>query len=171
MKKSLLAVVVASLALSADAQVRSAVDHTPISCVRAGELPLLQVRATGKGELRGFFRRVNSSDWCSVIGLNDGALSRVVLPKFENGDEIEYFFVLTEGIRVIGRSPRIYRVGVANSCETAFARHVLPLSMNCGPNEQVVPSSHSAGYMIGDQQIDEEPPPISPEGPNSGNGQ
>ncbi|HYC87587.1 MAG TPA: hypothetical protein VEO54_00120 [Thermoanaerobaculia bacterium] len=152
-------------ALAAVAEVRNGINHTPLTCVRAGELPLLQVDAVGKGELRGYFRRINTTDWCSVEGMNDGPLSRVVLPKFENGDEIEYFFVLIDGVRVVARSPRIYRVRVANECETAFARHIIRMTMNCGEDAQAVPSSLGAGYMVGDNIVQGRPPVVSPDRP------
>src|SRR5215212_2747105 len=146
----------AALALAAipdGAEVKNGINHTPVSCVRAGELPLLQVDATGKGELRGYFRRINTTDWCSVEGTNDGPLSHVVLPKFENGDEVEYFFVLIDGSRVVARSPRIYRVRVNNECETAYARHLIRLTMNCGEDAQAIPSALSAGYLLGDEIV------------------
>ena len=153
------------LALTATAEVKTGLNHSPVTCVRAGELPLLQVHAIGEGELRGYFRRANTTDWCSVEGTNDGPLSRVVLPKFENGDEVEYFFVLIDGVRVVSRSPRIYRVRVSNECETAFARHMIRLTMNCGEDAQAVPSSLGAGYMIGDDIVKGNPPVVSPDQP------
>jgi hypothetical protein len=108
MKSRLLAVaVIASAALTLSAQVKTGIEHNPQACIRGGELPLLQVSTSSTGELRGYFRRINTTDWCSVEGTNDGPLSRVVLPKFENGDEIEYFFVLIDGVRVVGRSPHL----------------------------------------------------------------
>src|SRR4051794_32147434 len=85
------------------------IDHTATGCIRAGEAPLMQVNADSKGELRGYFRRVNTTDWCSVIGENLGPLSHVVLPKFNSGDEIEYFFVVLNGKNVVAKSPRVYR--------------------------------------------------------------
>jgi hypothetical protein len=152
-------------ALGLSAEVKNGINHTPVNCVRAGELPLLQVDATGEGELRGYFRRINTTDWCSVEGVNDGPLSRVVLPKFENGDEVEYFFVLINGVRVVSRSPRIYRVRVANECETPFARHILRMTMNCGDDAQAIPSSLGAGYMVGDDIVKGNPPVVSPDKP------
>ena len=166
MKTRALAVAALAIAaLSVSAEVKNGLNHTPLSCVRAGELPLLQVQAIGKGELRGYFRRINTTDWCSVEGTNDGPLSRVVLPKFENGDEVEYFFVLIDGVRVVSRSPRIYRVRVANECETPFARHILRMSMNCGDDAQAIPSSLGAGYMVGDNIVEGNPPVVSPDRP------
>lgn len=159
------AVALACVALSASAQVRNGIDHNPVSCVRAGELPLLQVQTTGDGELRGYFRRINTTDWCSVEGTNEGPLSRVVLPKFENGDEIEYFFVLIDGVRVVGRSPRIYRTRVTAECESPSARHLIRLTMNCGDDAQAIPSSLGAGYLLGDKIIRGNPPTISPDEP------
>jgi len=159
------AFVVASVALAMSAQVKTGVEHTPVNCIRAGELPLLQVQTSGKGELRGYFRRINTTDWCSVEGTNDGPLSRVVLPKFENGDEIEYFFVLIDGVRVVGRSERIYRVRVSLECESPFARHITRLSMNCGDDAQAIPSSLGAGFLLGDKLVRGNPPVISPDQP------
>lgn len=167
MKSRAIAAAIAVLvAVSMSAEVKIGIEHTPVSCMRAGELPLLQVRANGEGELRGYFRRINTTDWCSVEGTNEGPLSRVVLPKFESGDEIEYFFVLIDGVRVAGRSPRIYRLRITNDCENAWARHVIRLSMNCGDDAQAVPSSLGAGYMIGDTLTKGEPPYTSPDRPD-----
>jgi hypothetical protein len=164
--RALAAAALAIAALSLSAEVKNGINHTPMSCVRAGELPLLQADVRGKGELRGYFRRINTSDWCSVEGTNDGPLSRVVLPKFENGDEVEYFFVLIDGVRVVARSPRIYRVRVNDDCETTFARHIIRMTMNCGEDAQAVPSSLGAGYLVGDQFVDGDPPVVSPDQPN-----
>lgn len=161
------AVAVACVALTTGAEVKTGIEHTPLSCIRGGELPLLQVQATGKGELRGYFRRINTTDWCSVEGTNDGPLSRVVLPKFENGDEVEYFFVLIDGVRVVGRSARIYRTRVTADCQTASARHIIRLTMNCGDDAQAIPSSLGAGYLLGDEIVRGNPPRISPDEPTA----
>lgn len=156
--------VFAVLAVSMSAQVKNGIDHTPVSCIRAGELPLLQVTTTDEGELRGYFRRINTTDWCSVEGTNAGPLSRVVLPKFEAGDEIEYFFVLINGVRVVGRSPRIYRARVTSDCEDAFARHIIRLSLHCGEDAQAIPTSLGAGYLVG-EITKGDPPFASPDRP------
>lgn len=163
--RAIAAAALAFTALTLSAEVKNGINHTSLSCVRAGELPLLQADVTGEGELRGYFRRINTTDWCSVEGTNDGPLSRVVLPKFENGDEVEYFFVLIDGVRVVSRSPRIYRVRVANECETPFARHILRMTMNCGDDAQAVPSSLGAGYLVGDNMVEGNPPVVSPDRP------
>jgi hypothetical protein len=140
-------------------------EYTPVPCIKAGELPLLQLRIEGEGELRSYFRRINSTDWCSVEGLNDGPLSRVVLPKFDNGDEIEYFFVLLQGRRVVARSPRIYRARISEDCQMPFARHVLKLSLSCGEEVQAIPGALGAGYAVEDELIEGEPPTGSPDRP------
>jgi hypothetical protein len=139
--------------------------YTPVPCIKAGELPLLQLKIEGQGELRSYFRRINSTDWCSVEGLNDGPLSRVVLPKFDNGDEIEYFFVLLQGRRVVARSPRIYRARVSDDCQLPFARHILKLSLSCGEEVQAIPGALGAGYAIEDELIEGKPPTGSPDRP------
>ena len=101
-----------------------AIDYNAPGCIRAGAAPLMQVSVEPKGELRAYFRRVNTTDWCSVEGKNLGPLSNVVLPRFEVGDEIEYFFVVLEGKRVIAKSPRVYRAKATEGCENTVARHV-----------------------------------------------
>ena len=166
MKSRLIAAVaLAGVALTTPAaEVKNGIDHSPMACVRAGELPLLQVKTAGPGELRAYFRRINTTDWCSVEGTTEGPLSRVVLPKFENGDEIEYFFVLIDGVRVIGRSQKIYRTRVTTECETAFARHLIRLTMNCGDDAQAIPSSLGAGFLVGDI-VKGNPPQVSPDEP------
>ncbi|HEX6098021.1 MAG TPA: hypothetical protein VF432_16965 [Thermoanaerobaculia bacterium] len=165
MKSRLIAaVVLACAALTASAQLKTGVDHAPPACFRAGELPLLQVSTSGKGELRGYFRRINTTDWCSVEGTNEGPLSRVVLPRFEAGDEVEYFFILIDGVRIVGRSPRIYRSRVSTDCQSASARHLIRLTMNCGDDAQAIPSSLGAGLLMGDITPGN-PPQISPDRP------
>lgn len=163
--RALLVVALAVAALGSGAQQQPArsskvsMSFTPVSCIRAGELALLPVNVTGQGELRAYFRRVNTTDWCSVEGTNEGPLSRVVLPKFDNGDEIEYFFVMLHGRRVMTRSQRMFRSRVTDSCEAPFARHQLRVSMNCSPDEAAIPSAMSAGMALTD---DPAAPPISP---------
>ena len=162
MKTPLLAVALAAAAaLTAGAQQpnKPALTFVPVSCIKAGELALLQVDVAAKGELRAYFRRVNTTDWCSVEGTNEGPLSRVVLPRFENGDEIEYFFVLLQSNRVVARSPRFYRSHVNGTCESPFARHVIRMVMNCSPEESAIPSSIAAGTALSD---DPELPDVSP---------
>lgn len=153
---TLAAVLVAGSVLAAPSM-----EYTPVSCVKAAELPLMQLSIEGEGELRGFFRRANSTDWCSVDGVNDGPMSRVVLPKFDVGDEIEYSFVLTEGRRVLARSPRIYRVRVGDTCNVPFARNNLPLSLSCGDDVQAMPSAMGAAYSMSAV----EPLDLSPDAP------
>lgn len=137
------------------------IEYTPVACIRAGELPLLQIQVEPgrKGQLRAFFRRLNTTDWCSVEGVNAGPLSRVVLPKFDAGDEIEYFFVLTDGLRVVARSPRIYRNRVTPDCQLPVARHIERLAFSCG--EDAAGVGTAAGLSMNDLSRD----PISPDTP------
>jgi hypothetical protein len=144
---------------------KASMQFSPISCIRGGELPLLQVNIDGEGELRGYFRRTNSTDWCSVEGENAGPLSRVVLPKFDAGDEIEYFFVLIDGRRVVARSPHIYRANVNAECNAAFARHIQMLSLSCGQDAQGIPSAMGAGYAVSDSLVEGDPTYGSPDRP------
>ncbi len=125
------------------------IDHSPITCLRGGEMPVLQVEVEDKGTLRAYFRRTNTTDWCSVEGTNLGKLSTVTLPKFDSNDEIEYFFVVLDGKRIVAKSPQIYRVKATNNCETPWARHTLMLIMDCTENAPgPIASTLGAGAAI-----------------------
>ena len=109
------------IAGAALAQPGDVIDYTPVPCMHGGDSAMLQLSVSGKGELRAYFRHINSTEWCSVEGQNEGKLSTVVMPKFETGDEIEYFFVLLDGKKVIAKSPEIYRSKNTSGCETTSA--------------------------------------------------
>jgi hypothetical protein len=166
MKARALTLVAVSLFLAAGAFAApkgTSMDFTPVTCIKGGEMPLMQLNVNGEGELRSYFRRLNTTDWCSVIGTNDGPLSRVVLPKFDAGDEIEYFFVLIHGREVVARSPRIYRASVNAECAVPFARHVMSLSLNCGDEAQALPRAIAAGYAMTETLV----VPVSPDSPTN----
>ena len=167
--RMLLIALTAAAALTAGAQQprKASLKFTQVSCIKSGELALLPVEIEGnpKAELRAYFRRVNTTDWCSIEGTNEGPLSRVVLPKFEAGEEIEYFFVLLDGQQVMQRSPRMYRSRVSQTCETPFARHVIKVSMNCGNDQAAIPSSVGAGYSIDPNMVEGDAPHGSPDRP------
>jgi len=144
----LAAAMLLTAAVAANAQ-PGRIDHTPITCLRGGEMPVLQVQVEDKGTLRGYFRRTNTTDWCSVEGTNLGKISSVTLPKFDVNDEIEYFFVVLNGKRIIAKSQQIYRVKVTDTCEQPWARHTLMLIMDCNENGPgSIPSSMGAGFAI-----------------------
>jgi len=164
-KRALLVVLLLTVAFTATPQQRNGIDFTPLACVRGGELALMQLKVVGPGELRAYFRRINTTDWCSVEGTNEGPLSRVVLPKFDAGDEIEYFFVLLEGNKVMAKSPMIYRSKVTADCESPWARHVLKISMSCGEETNAIPMAISAGLSVGKDVITSHPPFGSPDRP------
>jgi len=148
MKKLAIALLLTAAAVAANAQ-PGRIDHTALLCLRGGEMPVLQVQVEDKGTLRAYFRRTNTTDWCSVEGTNLGKMSSVTLPKFDVNDEIEYFFVVLDGKRIIAKSPQIYRVKATDSCETPWARHTLMLIMDCtenGPGS--IPSSMGAGFAL-----------------------
>src|ERR1043165_2643204 len=125
-----------------------AIVYSPNGCIRAGEAPLMQLSVETKGELRGYFRRVNTTDWCSVEGKNLGPLSNVVLPKFEAGDEIEYFFVVLNGKKVVAKSPRVYRAKATQGCESVVARHMMDVAVDCSRIDDVIPAALEAGYKV-----------------------
>lgn len=159
----LLAIIVCSSAAFA----AETIAFKPVSCIRAGEMAVLQMRVSEKGDLRGYFRRTNTTDWCSVEGINDGPLSRVTMPKFDRGEEIEYFFVLLDGKRITARSSRIYRSRVDDECTTTWARHTIMIRVSCGPDDQepLIPASLAAGYQLNGSMITSVPPYASPDKP------
>jgi hypothetical protein len=161
-KASALAAVFLLTAMSVAAEKDPTINYFPSGCMKAGEMPVMVMNVTGNGELRGYFRRVNTADWCSVIGENRGALSTVTLPKFDEGQEIEYFFLLLDGRRVMARSPRIYRAKAEDSCETPIARRPLLLTMDCTTNGVgSMPAAMGAGFALSEKTED----PISRDTP------
>jgi hypothetical protein len=112
-------------------------------------MPVFNVAVNRQGVLRAFFRRVGSTDWCSVDGTNLLKLSTVTLPKFETGDEFEYYFVLIDGKRIIAKSPQIYRTKAENKCETPFTRHAILVTMQClPPGANPLATAAGAGFAL-----------------------
>jgi hypothetical protein len=125
------------------------VDHTPVTCVMGGEMPVFNVAVNREGILRAFFRRVGATDWCSVDGTNLLKLSTVTLPKFETGDEFEYYFVLIDGKRIIAKSPQIFRTRAEVKCETPFTRHAVLVTMQClPPGANPMATAAGAGFAL-----------------------
>ncbi|HEY2828804.1 MAG TPA: hypothetical protein VGJ88_01710, partial [Thermoanaerobaculia bacterium] len=141
---TLLAATSLLIAGAAFAQPGDVLQYTPVECLRGGDSSVFQLNVTQKGELRAYFRHLNSTEWCSVIGNNEGKLSNVVMPKFEVGDEIEYFFVLLDGRRIIAKSPDIYRVKNTGGCDINIARHSTSFTIDCGKTVAGMPTSHAA---------------------------
>lgn len=167
MKKLLILVAIFSLAVSAGAQTRAQnIIYTPQACWRGGEMPVLPLNVLIDGNLRAFFRHVGAADWCSVEGENRGPLSSVTMPKFQPDDEIEYFFVVADGKRVLSRSPQIYRVKVTEGCETPWARHTIMVIVNCSPvGSGQIGSAMASGFTIGDEIVTGSTPFGSPDNP------
>jgi hypothetical protein len=130
-------------------QAPPSIEHTAATCVMGGEMPVFNVSVNREGVLRAFFRRVGSTDWCSVDGTNLLKLSTVTLPKFETGDEFEYYFVLIDGKRIIAKSPQIYRTKAEAKCETPFTRHAILVTMQClPPGANPLATAAGAGFAL-----------------------
>lgn len=162
MKHLTLALAILSLAAVASAQ-QIPIVYSPAACWRAGEMAALPLNVTPQGDLRAFFRHVGAADWCSVDGVNRGPVSNVTMPKFNAGDEIEYFFVVAQGKRVVAKSDQIYRVKITDGCESPWARHTIMLVVNCSPNGSgQIGSAIASGLSIGTQST----APASPSSPS-----
>ena len=162
MKRLLFAAVALLAAAPLFAQRQGTIDYKPGSCIVGDEMPVFRVETHDEGTLRAYFRRVNTTDWCSVNGENRQAYSTVTLPKFVPGDEIEYYFIVLKGDEVVAKSPRIYRVKATDHCDAMFNRHALVLTLEClQPAQNPLASSLAAAYAT---QITK-PAPASPERP------
>jgi hypothetical protein len=139
-----------------------AIDHNPPGCMLEGEMPIMNVETADPGILRAYFRRQGATDWCFVDGKNLGKVSQVTLPKFDIGEEIEYYFVVVDGKRVVAKSPKIYNARNDHHCEAPFARHAIMLTLECLP-PGTNPTSMSAGYAA--KTIIGNPPVPTPEKP------
>jgi hypothetical protein len=148
---------------------QGAIEHNQPKCVLAGEMPVFNVNTHQNGLLRAYFRRTGTTDWCSVDGDNKGILSTVTLPKFETGDEFEYYFVLIDERRIIAKSPQIYRGKAEAVCDTPFTRHATMITMQClPPASNPTASSMGAGYAVTSAYEGKQPCYQSPDRPNQG---
>ena len=159
---TLIAAISLLIAGAAFAQPGDILDYKPIECMLGGQSATLQLNVSQPGELRAYFRHLNSTEWCSVIGTNQGRLSTVVMPQFQVGDEIEYFFVLLDGKRVIAKSPEIYRVKNTAGCEANVSRHSTSFTIDCGQSIAGMPASNAAAPAFG---VGANPTNPSPERP------
>ena len=158
------------VAANATPQQQGTIEYTPVSCIVGGELPMLMVSTVDDGLLRAYFRRTGTTDWCSVDGKNLGKASNVILPRFEVGSEIEYYFVVLKGRQVIAKSAQIYKVRATDKCVSAFARHSVNLAMECLPPAQnPLATAMNAGYRTA-STTEDHTPRQSPEKPEHGRG-
>lgn len=148
----------------AQTQADNVIEYTPVSCIVADELTVLQLNVTKQGDLRMYFRYVNTPDWCWVQGNNMWQISTVVMPKFKPGQEIEYFFVLLDNRRVIGKSPVVYRAKASEDCNTLVARHSINFAVDCSHEVSGSASSLVAGNGL--KTTGGRPPHISPDEPS-----
>jgi len=163
---ALAGIVLLATAATSFAQKQGTVDYRPVSCMRGGEMAIFQMSVKDSGTLRAYFRRVGATDWCSVDGTNRGQISSITMPKFEDGEEIEYYFAVIKGNEVVAKSPQIYRVKATASCDAPIARHMNTLPMECLPaGKNPIADSLGAGYAFQGSSIQEEPRFASPDRP------
>lgn len=157
-------VLAAGAAYGQQLTLQPSIEYTQGTCVMGGEMPVFNVGINHDGLLRAFFRRVGNTDWCSVDGTNNRKLSTVTLPKFDTGDEFEYYFVLVDNKRIIAKSPQIYRIKAEATCDAPFTRHATLVTMQClPPGSNGMATSAAAGYAI---TTNVNTPPASPDRPS-----
>ena len=158
------------IAANATPQQQGTIEHTAESCILSGELPMMMVSTVDDGLLRAYFRRTGTVDWCSVDGKNLGKASNVILPRFDVGTDIEYYFVVLKGKQVIAKSAQIYRTKAIAKCDSPFARHAINLTMECLPPAQnPLATAMNAGYRTA-STTEDHTPRQSPEKPEHGRG-
>jgi hypothetical protein len=142
------------------------IDHSPLGCMVEGEMAIMPVETSDNGLLRAYFRRQGSTDWCYVDGRNLGKASQVTLPKFDPSEEIEYYFVVLDGNRIIAKSPKIYNARNQSHCDAMFARHAVMVTLEClPPGLNPSSSAMSAAYSV-KTVVGTDPAPVqSPEKP------
>jgi hypothetical protein len=163
--RTLLTLAFAMSALAAFGQ-PGVIEHSPPGCMVTGEMAIMSVETSDDGLLRAYFRRQGSTDWCFVDGRNLGKISQVTLPKFDPNEEIEYYFVVLDGKRVVAKSPRIYNARNEPHCEAAYARHAIMLTLEClPPGTNPISSSMAAAYSTPSTIGQDPTPKQSPEKP------
>lgn len=167
----LITLAAAFVAVSAFAQ-PGTIEHTPIGCIMEGEMPIMSVETSDDGILRAYFRRVGATDWCYVDGQNLGKASRVTLPKFDPNEQIEYYFVVLEGKRIVAKSPKIYNARSETHCDAPFARHATMVTLECLQPGNPLSSAMNAGYaaktVIGKDPTPKQSPEKPEEAPRPG---
>ncbi|MEA2163936.1 MAG: hypothetical protein QOK37_2063 [Thermoanaerobaculia bacterium] len=145
---------------------QGSIEHTPPGCLVEGEMAIMSVATSDDGLLRAYFRRQGATDWCFVDGKNLGKVSQVTLPKFDPNEEIEYYFVVLDGKRVIAKSPKIYNARNQTHCDAMFARHAVMVTLEClPPGTNPISSALNAAYAI-KTVVGKDPTPVqSPERP------
>ena len=165
--KSPIAFAFAALLLAATtgfAQDPELIQYQPVTCIVPNQLALLQLGVAVPGEIRAYFRHVNTTEWCWVQGNNYGPASTVVLPEFHPGDEVEYFFVVLDKKRVIAKSPVLYRARTDEHCQTLIARHSFEFAVDCTHEVSGTANSFMAGNAVTPKDV-VPPPHISPDTP------
>lgn len=161
-----LTLVFAMSAVAAMAVQPGTIEHNPPGCMVEGEMAIMSVETADEGILRAYFRRQGATDWCFVDGRNLGKVSQVTLPKFDPNEEIEYYFVVLEGKRVVAKSPKIYNARNDHHCDAQFARHAIILTLEClPPGTNPISSSMAAAYAIKTIVGEDPTPKQSPEKP------
>jgi hypothetical protein len=150
-------------------QPQARIEYTPVGCFRADEMNILSMWTTSEGVLRAYFRPVGGSDWCSVEGQNLGKNSIVVMPKFDDGKEYEYYFVTIKKNEITARSSRVYRARVTPHCDTLVSRKTAFLILDCNPLGGGMPAAMGAGYSAKDVASTDYPPLASPDKPTTTN--
>jgi hypothetical protein len=142
------------------------IEHAPAGCILEGEMAIMGVETADNGLLRAYFRRQGATDWCYVDGQNRGKASTVTLPKFDPNEQIEYYFVVIDGKRVVAKSPKIYTARSERQCDAQFARHAIMVTLEClPPGTNPISSAMNAGYAV-NTVIGKDPAPVqSPERP------
>ena len=142
------------------------IEHTPAGCMLEGEMAIMNVDTSDNGLLRAYFRRQGAADWCFVDGQNRGKASTVTLPKFDPNEQIEYYFIVLDGKRIVAKSPKIYTARSEHHCDALFARHATMVTLEClPPGTNPISSALAAAYSI-KTVVGKDPTPVqSPEKP------
>lgn len=160
----LLSLVFAMSATAAMAIQPGTIEHNPPGCMVEDEMAIMSVETADDGILRAYFRRQGATDWCFVDGRNLGKVSQVTMPKFDPNEQIEYYFVVLEGKRVVAKSPEIYHAHNDHHCDAQFARHAIIVTLECLP-PGTNPNSMSAAYAMKSIVGEDPTPKQSPEKP------
>jgi hypothetical protein len=141
---------------------QAVIGYSPVSCLPAGQFALVSATIETPGTPRMYFRVAGTEDWCFVDGTRVLDIARFILPKFQAGTQLEYYFVVLDGNKVTAKSPQIYRVAVTERCDTPASRHMDIVQADCEQGGVALGSSMGAAYMI---EAPSQPPDISPSQP------
>lgn len=162
MRTAAIAGVLCLIAFSVSAQQAvQPIFHERPECMWSEDEMFLGATMTSEGEARAYYRPMGAEEWCYVVGdrLTDRAF--FILPEFDEGVTIEYFFLSHVNDVITGRSDEIYSIALSPDCRRRPPRHEGIVVSDCETQGGIGTAVGAALQMEADSALIE-PSPFTP---------